>query len=301
MNKILRMTFLLALAVSFCPHFAFADEAEQVDPAKLQEIVQRESTAKTRPEKLTDEEIAEWLVVGSSRTTKLKDPKTRIFKWDGPLRVLIQDQDGKDMDLSVYPGSMIKQYLTTLAGYTKIPLSITTAEAKDNNVSIVMTKAWQDPIIVGEAGALRGVSEIQPEDRTFGEIRISPDLPKGWLPKGPVDNTDYCDWGCFPPFGSYRIFHVDHTIKACKILIRTTTSILETWERIPTALWGVLNSQMINCLGVQSHLISYNRDPQTFSNHSFFFLRYLYSPDLKSGMKPKIGKNVLLRLIEKQQ
>jgi hypothetical protein len=116
----------------------------------------------SKPDDVSDHDLAWFLSLGSRPYGDNKKPG--VIMWQGPIRVSAEDGQGNDLDLSVYPGNVVQQYVAMAALYTKLPITITKAQNRDNNMSIVISEKR----VEGDVGRIYGVPELS--DRQHEKI-----------------------------------------------------------------------------------------------------------------------------------
>ncbi len=159
------------------------------DHKKQQNMVK---TRTQRPASVSSEDIAKLLAVSSRKyVSKLDFGTTRITKWETPLRVRILDGTGEDLPDDYYQRKSIAAYLEHLSQDIQFPISITTRDNNDNNVSLIIGMLPRDydkemrvsdarnahleliapPFVVkDEFGAILGVSSMDDAQKKLANI-----------------------------------------------------------------------------------------------------------------------------------
>jgi hypothetical protein len=109
--------------------------------------------SESRPEKLSDEEIVKYL--GDTLKNPATGEERTLTMWDGPMRITAVRSDGRDIDLTTFSGIIFERYITALADFTGIPISLTKVADHDNNASVIIGSPQ-----TGNPGALYGVPEL---------------------------------------------------------------------------------------------------------------------------------------------
>lgn len=279
------MLAAITLAVGGC-----AGNSSYSSPSSsLEEL---DARAKTRPDNISDNEIAWFLSAGLprfpfdvSRQPKQADKDVGVLMWRGPMRVSVEDGEGNDLDLSTYPGSVIRLYLISLADYTKLPITITHAARHDNNASIVVSKSRT----IGDAGTIYGVPELSDRPRQ----NISGILSTSYIPRydegGPEEDTS----------GSFML---GYGAKACAEHL----VIPESSSSDPQYVWERINSFMHMCLGPAGILffLGETGEPRVMfeeQKHPWYFWKVLYNSRLHPGMRPREAKSRVLEYLNAEQ
>jgi hypothetical protein len=232
--------------------------------------------AKKKPPDLTDDDIAKYLARGM-RIVRTDDVQ-RIAMWAGPMRVSIEDEHGEDLDLSTYPGDAIKYYLTSLADFAKLPLTITKAESHDNNFSIVVSNEG----IEGSVGAIYGVPELAAHTSEKLSGLIQP------RQEGRVINLGD---------GFYsNAFVENYVVKACAIYVGNSREKMK-FPQLKWPGWFEMNGAIERCLRPSGYTPRPN-----FSNASHYINEYrntFYLLELfyNSGIEPNMDSDIAERKI----
>lgn len=255
-------------------------------------IEELDARAKSRPDNISDNEIAWFLSAGLppfpfdvSRPHRQTDKDVRIFMWRGPMRVSIEDGDGKDLDLSTYPGNTIKAYVTSLADYTKLPIIITQAAQHDNNASIVVSKSRN----IGDAGTIYGVPELS--DRPHE--KMSGILSNSYAPRYDDGGSEESNMGSFL---------LGYGAKACALHIVAPDDSAYDAEYI----WERTNTFMHTCLGPAGifFFLGETGEPRVMfeeQKHSLYFWKVLYNSRLHPGVRLSEAKKRILEYLAAQQ
>lgn len=271
--KFLSLGLVFALVMAQATHLP-AKATENSDLTKLQEFAKQ---AETKPSNVRDTEIAWFLSLGIPVSEQKKNPG--VIMWQGPLRVAVQDDKGDDLDLTTYPGNVIKFYFDALSTYTKLAIAITKAENHDNTASIVVS----DERMSSEAGAINGVPELASRPKK----QMSGLLKNYYVPKAGVGPEEI-------NAGSFR---VNYTTKACAINIvipkNTIPDLKFVWDEAnmlasfclapaATAFWGEAGEPEVKA---QAML------------HPFYFWKVFYHSGIIPGMKQKEAEQKALKYL----
>jgi hypothetical protein len=248
-------------------------------------IEQLDARAKAHPDS-TDNEIAWFLSLGREPITYRNNDKrpSHVVMWQGPMRVSIEDVLGKDLDLSTYPGSVMKYYLTSLAEYTKLPITITQAARHDNNVSIVVSKAR----LTGDAGTIYGVPELSDRPHKW----MSGILQDYYLPRYGTTSREEHNAGEFSS---------GYVNKACSLNVVIPDNSPEDPEFIFNLTGGLIGL----CFGPDNTGIGFpDAQPKIvleWEKHTFFFWKTLYHSGIKPGMSQPEAYRKLIDYLKHSQ
>lgn len=205
----------------------------------------------------------------------------RISKWSVPLRVSVQDAQGKDLDLTIAPGREIAKYLADLANVAQVPLTLTTVAKRDNNVSIVVVNEDKMPIgektikqFASNVGAVMGGKGLRTVDR----------IPSAFFTDASNWKSVHTRYEDLDPNVYWGKMRDAFEIKSCIIVLESYLK----WH--PERALQVLTPAMGGCLGM-SDTAARRRDVHMNSaawilirEHNFEFLRLLYNKEIKAGM-----------------
>lgn len=282
----------------------FCDECiVTTDPVPADWEDQEKATTR-KPDNLTPEEIAKTLVLSSNVARVGYDFSDAIIaKWETPLRVRIVGVDGKDLPLDQQPGDIIAGFLQRLSRDTDIPISITTQEKKDNNVSIVAgvlpsnsssevqrtlnngsVVGTQAPFVVADDFAsIQGVPSMNAVSRTLAGAWLNKSDDNGrWFSNATFDIGTQQSLHTIA--GTYR---VGAEIKACALILNHG----KASERNMASIVLRLSRDMPDCLGMDAGRVGAlypDRDirlKMSSANalHQRYFLKLLYL-STKAGM-----------------
>lgn len=277
----------------------------------------REKASTLKPDNLSPEEIAKVMVL-SSRMPLVPNgaPDERISKWETPLRVRIVGVDGNDLPLDQSPGDVIASFLQRLTRDTGIPISITTLNKKDNNVSIVagvlprntnkkvpnvdnmkIVAESQAPFnVADDFASLHGVTDMNAVTRM---------LASAWLGKSDAQGKWFSDisfdGGMRHAFLTFTgVYRVGAEIKACALTLNHS----KASEKNMASIVRRLNSGMPTCLGMDASRVGSLypdrevRLQMSSSNAKYqrYFLKLLYQ-STKAGMSVNTSEKTALEYL----
>ncbi len=280
---------------------------------------EREKASTLKPDNLSPEEIAKVMVL-SSRMPTVPNAAVdeRISKWETPLRVRIVGVDGNDLPLDQSPGDVIAGFLQRLSRDTDIPISITTLEKKDNNVSIVagvlprntnkevpnvdnmkIVAESQAPFnVADDFASIQGVASMNVASRTLAGAWLGKSDEQGkWFSDISFDGGLGHAFLTFP--GVYR---VGAEIKGCMLTLNSSKAAEKNMAEIVRRM----DEYMASCLGMNVYGVwrFYSGDSKQQKERMNFaagrqgryFLKLLYQTS-KAGMNAGAGEKAVLEHI----
>lgn len=286
-----------------------------------------EWSAKTsnKPASLSQKDAAHLLAMASSQVlpdlankNELALENRIITKWQKPLRIRLVDGNDDDLPLEESPGKGLATYLQNISSTINLPILITTKQAKDNNITLLLaerrwTEVKRDNIHqqVGDKQNKTRSQAVDPASSNIGEISGVPELvsdvgtlPMLWrrenLPKGFWQGGAY-KWNGAINFEAYLNVRYSDTAgetKGCFIFLRYD------WANAPSAETIVqrFNTLFLNCLGLvpqskfREELNTTNAARWEAALHasSLFFLRQLYKANIVPGMSALIAEKKII-------
>jgi len=276
----------------------------------------QEKESNEKPPDLTPEDIAQAAVMsGMTPHNQVNYAEAIITKMDAPLRILLQHGNGDDLDLSTSPGKEIEAYFKRLSHDIGIPITITTRDKKDNNVSIILARNFmhrfdcvaEEPAVgrdkidldTTQTGAIMGVTELDANTRTLEAANNNKFNQSGaW--KGstmmfPVEGHKA------PSFS--RQFIAKEEIKACIIFIDTYFDHSDVVDRVISNI----NYSVRSCGGISEYWTSrFKIDTvrrqklfNALARHQRYFWKLF--AHIKSGMSAPDTEKIILQQIQTQQ
>jgi hypothetical protein len=313
----LSLVFLLTLPVNAHANFGFGcSDHSQREPI---DWGYREKKSNEKPSDLTPEEIAQAAVISSIFPQKIPDYATAVIsKMDAPLRILLQHGNGDDLDLSTSPGKEIEAYFKRLSHDIGIPITLTTRDKKDNNVSIVLARApvkdfdcdnWNEPVIgwdkidfmTTQTGAIMGVPELDAKTRTLESAKH--ELVNRY---GKWHTLIYTIGGVggheVPTFHSR--YMMEERIGACLIFIDINVN----GNKIEDFVLSIIDDYIKDCARLSNSTafmlrktdrIKERKLSNAYNGHERYFWRLL--APIKSGMSAPEAEKIILQQIQTQQ
>lgn len=299
---------------NFCDECIFSSDPV---PADWED---QEKASTLKPDNLSPEEIAKVLALSSGMPrTPNEAVDSRISKWKTPLRVRIVGVDGKDLPLDQQPGDIIAGFLQRLARDTDIPISITTQEKKDNNVSIVagvlprntskdVPHLDGNDIVPGTQAPFAVATDFARLDGVKGLDATTRTLAGAWLGKSDEQGQWFSDMsfdgGLKYAYHTFTgVYRVGTDIKACALILNHH----KASEKNMVSIVRRLNTGMPNCLGtnvygVWRHYSGDNKEQKekmhfAAARQHRYFLKLLYQ-STKAGMSAESAEKAALEHIK---
>lgn len=335
----------LALAILFlastpCMAKVMDDPRQQAEITALYESLSQDQTArivasKSKPQDLNDTEIARLSAEAVSILGHQDYPETPVVKWTDELRVVVQNAQGQDVDLTKFPGKEIKQYLDDLSAFTGKAIRITPTGKQDNNVSIVIGDLAEkyDPSQYDALAKNNGLSRetikeieadrVTPDDPHVGAILGRPELSPGerilgnlkmdaidltYIMRLPPEEREqrrnnyhaweshtYRSYANFLHDEAFGTYRVRTTIVACLLLMPAIAKYPQYYSS--NYVLSYMNRIMPRCLGFRGVPVPMIKQKVDFNIHALYALKFLYNDAIKPGMSAEAAEAVYREII----
>jgi hypothetical protein len=277
----------------------------------------REQESNEKPSDLTPEEIAQTLIKNHIFAQKKPDYATAVIsKMDAPLRILLQHDNGDDLDLSTSLGKEIEAYFKRLSHDVGIPITLTTRDKKDNNISIIIARNFMhrfsciaEELAVGrdkidldttQTGTIMGVHELDANIRTFAAMRHNKSNAFGsWK----ADIYKDVGTGFIYPI-SYGQYYINNEVKACLIFIETYSGYTDFINDVLSSIDHYINACATPTSNMELMFTIKDFDYKqklfnALARHQRYFWKLL--SHTKTGMSAPEAEQIILKQIQAQQ